>query len=60
MGIPYTAPPGVRLRKAEHPQLASDDIVAAVPVAPSGVVYVRAPEGAGSPRQQIDQVRPIK
>lgn len=59
MGIPYTAPPGVRLVKAEHPAPAVID-GAIAPSAVADTVYARAPEGSGARRAQAPQVRPSK
>lgn len=57
--IPYTAPLGVRLVKAEHPAPPVVDGSIAPPV-PAGTVYARAPDGSGTRRAQAPQVRPAK
>lgn len=59
MGIPYTAPPGVRLVKAEHPMPAVIDGGIAPPPA-HGTTYARAPEGNGTRRSQVSVQRPIQ
>ena len=57
--IPYIAPPGVRLVKAEHPAPAAVDGSIAL-AAPTGVAYARAPDGGNNRRAQVPQVRPTK
>jgi hypothetical protein len=58
MGIPYTAPPGVRMIKHEHPMT---DVAAKVPVYAGGeVAYARAPDGNGTRRAQAPQTRQPK